>query len=200
MVKLPRLPELQPRERLLAVGSGIALLVVLLDRLVLSPWVRHAGAIQHEIQHIEEELLSHERLLMRKDQVFAQIQRNQRYLHPAVADDLQTAAFLKEIEELAGQSHVTLDEIKPLPSEADERSRRYPLDVRFTCTPEEWAEFVYRLETSPSLFEVLRASLGRKEETPDQLSGSLRVMSVVALQTETAPSGLGQGRINAAIP
>jgi hypothetical protein len=198
MIKLPRLPELQPRERLLAIGSGIALLVVLLDRLVLNPWVRHARAIRHEIQHMEEELLSHERLLMRKDRVSMELQRHQRYLHPAVADDLQTAAFLKEIEAIAGQSHVTIDEIKPLPSEVDELSRRYVLDVRFACTPEEWAEFVYRLETSPSLFEVLRASLASQDDTPDQLAGSLRVVSA-ALKTEPTLSGLGQEGIDASI-
>jgi Tfp pilus assembly protein PilO len=195
---LPRLPDLQPRERLLAIGSGIALLVVLLDRLVLSPWMRHAQAIRQDIRHMEEELLSHERLLARKDRLLVELQRHQRYLHPAVADDLQTAALLKEIEQLAGQSHVTIDEIKPLPSEADEISRRYALDVRFACAPEEWADFVYRLETSPSLFEVQRATLARQEDTPDQLAGSLRVVSA-ALQTEPALPGLGQGGIDAAV-
>jgi hypothetical protein len=187
LIKLPRLPELQPRERLLAIGSGIVLLVVLLDRLVLSPWMRHAQVIRQDIRRMEEELLSHERLLARKDRLLAELQRHQRYLHPAVADDLQTAALLKEIEALAGQSHVTLEEIKPLPTEADALSRRYALDIRFECTPEEWAEFVYRLETSTSLFEVLRASLARQDDTPDRLGGSLRVVSAALQAPSAAP-------------
>ena len=43
---LPKLPQLKPRERLLATGSGVVLLMVLLDRLVLNPWLRHAQTVR----------------------------------------------------------------------------------------------------------------------------------------------------------
>ena len=187
-MKLPTLPDLQPRERLLAIGTGIAVLVVLLDRLVLNPWLHHARNVRQDIRQMEQTLLTHQRLLTRQDQVLAELARYQRYLHPAIADDLQTAALIKEVERVAQESHVTVGEIKPLPVETDELATRYPLDVRFGCAPEEWVEFVYRIETSPLLFEVVRAGLSLNKDAPGRLDGSLRVMSST-IRSQTEPEG-----------
>lgn len=176
-LQLPRLAELQPRERLLAAGCAVALFIVALDRLVLSPWGRHAQTMQHEIREMEQALQGHQRLLARKDRVLAELGRYQRYLKPAVADDLQMAALLKEVEELAGDSQVHLNEVKPLTVEASVPAKRYSLEVRFECTLEEWVDFVFRLQSAPSLYEVARASLSVQEEAPDRLAASLRLVS-----------------------
>ena len=182
--KLPRVSDLQPRERLLAAGCAVVLFVVALDRLVLGPWGRHAQAIQHEIREMEQALQSHQRLLARKDRVLAELGRYQQYLTPAIADDLQMAALLKEVEELAGQSQVHLNEVKPLTVETSGPAKHYSLEVRFECTLEEWVDFVFRLQSSPSLYEVARASLSAQEETPDRLVASLRLVSA-SLQAGT---------------
>ena len=180
MIKLPTLPTLHPRERLLAVGSGVALLIVILDRLVLAPWSRHATTVRAEIRQMETSLVAHERLLSRKGRVMADLKRHQRYLREAIADDLQMAALLKEVEELAGQSRIKVGEIKPLATETVEFAKRYSLEVRFECTLEDWAEFLYNIERSPSLYEVARAGLTMKEEMSDQLEAYLRLTSVTA--------------------
>ncbi len=177
MMKLPKLPQLQPRERLLGIGAAVVLLVVLLDRCVLAPWIKHSRAIRQEIGHMEEALQNYERLLSRKEPILAEFARARQYLKPAVADDLQMAALLKEIQGLAEQSQVVVKEIKPLGVESDEIEKRYSLEVRFQCTLEEWLQFVYDLETSPSLYRVMRAGLSMPAEAPDRLDGVLRVMS-----------------------
>ena len=184
MLKLPKLPTLQPRERLLAIGSGLVFLIVLLDRLVLSPWLGHARSVRREIRAMEEALLSHQRLLSRQARVEAALERYQPYLRPPIADDLQTAALLKELEQIAIASHVAVGEVKPLPIEKDAVAKRYPLEVRFNCTPEEWIEFVFRIETSPSLFEIQRAGLAVTEDSPNQLEGFLRVVGAAVLPAQ----------------
>ena len=192
MIRVPQLPQLRPRERLLAVGCGVMLLVVALDRLVLAPWSRHARTIRQDIRQMEDALQQHRRLLARKDQVAAEHERYQRYLQLPVADDLQTAALLKEHEELAGASHVKLIEIKPLGIETSETLKRYTLEVRFTGLLDEWIELVFRIETSPSLYDIVRATLAVSESGPGQLDGSLRVMSEVVnggLSTPGADGG-----------
>ena len=177
MIKLPSLAQLKPRERLLAVGSGVVLLLVMLDRLVLSPWSRHGEIVHQEIARMEEALQNHQRLLARKDRVMGKLARYRRYLKPAVADDLHMAALLKEVEEIAAQTNVHVIEIKPLTVEAGEVVTRYALEVRFECKLDAWAEFVYHVEASPALFEVVRAGLSVGEEKPDRLEGYLRVAS-----------------------
>ena len=177
MVKLPKLPTLRPRERLLAVGSGLVLLAVILDRLVLNPWLHHAQTVRQETQRMERELKHHRQLWARKDQVDAQLLAYQRYLRVPIADELQMAMLLKEIESIAADTHVILGEVKPLPPESDEFTKRYALEIQFECTLEEWVDFVTRVETSPSLYQVLRATMAVREETPDRLAASLRVAS-----------------------
>ena len=174
---LPKLPQLKPRERLLATGSGVVLLMVLLDRLVLNPWLHHAQTVRQEIHRMEQSLNHYNRLLSRKDYVLAQRERYQRYLRSPLPDELQMATLLKEVEGLADRSRLLLGEIKPLPPEGDDALRRYSLDVQFECTLEAWVDFLIELEGSPALFQIVRASLATQEETPDRLKGSVRVMS-----------------------
>ena len=176
MIKPPALPELKPRERLLAVGSGVILLLVLMDRLVLNPWIEHTERIREEIQAMEESLQYQGLLLSRKGQVMKQLAAYQRYLRPVPADELQMAALLGEVEDMAEESQVTLGEIKPLAVEVGPSILRYPLDIQFECTLEEWVDLVSKIEASPSLYQVERAGLSAQEGVPDRLKGSLRVV------------------------
>jgi len=83
------------------------------------------------------------------------------------------------VEDLAGQSHVTRGEIKPIGVETDAGAKHYTLEVRFQCTLDEWVEFVYRLETAPALYHVVRGGLSTNpnHEHTDRLEGYLRVIS-----------------------
>ena len=176
-MKLPALPTLKPRERLFGTGTGVVLLVLLLDRLVLAPWWRHAQTIRQETRRMEASMQQYGRLLARKDRILAQVQTDAPYLRPPVADELQMAVLIKEIETLAAQSQVQLGEVKPLAIEVSGSIKRYSLDVQLECTLEQWVDFVTQLEASPSLYQIARATLSTQEQALDQLKGSLRVVS-----------------------
>ena len=114
--------------------------------------------------------------------------RYQRYLRPVVADDLQVAALLKEIQGMAEESRVKVIEIKPKGIETDPTVKRYTIDVRFDSLLNEWIDFVFRIETSPSLCEVVRATLVVPEDHPDRLAGTFRIVSAV-VNTKGLSSG-----------
>ena len=173
----PNIAQLKPRERLLAIGSSVVLLAVLLDRLVRSPWLAHRRTIRAEIRRMEQSLQSRQRLLDRKERVLEELQRYQPYVQPSVADDLRMAALLKEVEGFSQGSRVRVAEIKPLATETNDQESRYSLEVRFACTLEQWVDLLFQIETSPSLYEVVRAGLSVDEESPDRLQGYLRLMS-----------------------
>ncbi|MBI4342935.1 MAG: hypothetical protein HY599_06175 [Candidatus Omnitrophica bacterium] len=200
MIKVPKLPQLRPRERLLAAGGVIIVLAVLFDRLVFNSYLRHAQTVHRETQRLERTLKHYDRLLQRKAQVDAQLGAYQRYLRAPIADELQMAMLLKEVEGLAGETGVTLGEVKPLPPEADELSRRYSLDIQFECTLERWVDFVTRVETSPSLYQILRATLAADEDLPDRLAASLRVTSKsVRVPDTTGPVARGTNDAKTAV-
>ena len=186
-MKLPSVQALRPRERLLAAGSGVILLAVLFDRLVFSPYIGHAQNIRQETQRLEQTLKHYDRLLQRKPQVDAQLNTYQRYLRAPIASELQMAMLLKEIETLAGQTGVTLGEVKPLPPEEDALSTRYSLDIQFECTLETCVDFITQVETSASLYQIQRATMQVSEDIPDRLTASLRVSSKSA--RSSSPSG-----------
>ncbi|MBI4598500.1 MAG: hypothetical protein HY737_08900 [Candidatus Omnitrophica bacterium] len=198
-MKFPQLPSLQPRERLLAVVGGMAVMVLLLDRAVLSPWLRQIRAVGRSITQMEERYVTNQQLMTRKDRVLVDLVRYQRYLRPPQADESQMAALLKEVEAIAADSHVTVGEVKPLATETTDAATRYALEIRFECTPEDWAGFIYHLETSPALFDVQRAGLSRKPDSQDQLEGTLRIATTV-LQLVPARSPAPAGEPHAASP
>ena len=185
-IKLPQLPELKPRERLFATGSGVVLLILILDRLVLSPWFRQVQTIKTDTRQLEQALQHHSRLLARRGPIEAQAAAYQRYLHRPLPDELQTAMLIKELEGLAQQSRIEYPEIKPLAVQTDALSSHYPLDVVFECTLEQWVDFVIQIESSGSLFEIVRSSLTTNPDAPDRLKGSLRVVSTAMRQTDDA--------------
>ena len=198
--RVPSFDQLKPRERLLAAGSGIVLLIVVMDRLVLTPWLRQGQAIRQDTRRMERTLQHYSQLLAREERVAAQLDAYRQYLRPTLVDELQTASLLKELEGLAGESHITLAEIKPLAVETNPLMKRYPLDVQFECTLEEWVDFVIRVESSPSLFQIVRATLATQSETPDHLKGSLRVVGAAMRPKETgAQASLGVADAKTAI-
>jgi Tfp pilus assembly protein PilO len=197
MIRLPKLSELQPRERLLAACSGVVLLVVLLDRLVLSPWLHHAHTVREEARQMESALQKYQRLLSRKDQVLADLEAHRRYLHPRVEDELAIASLLQELEGIAQTHGVKLSEIKPQPTVQGELATRYTLDVRFECQMEEWVDFIFGIETSNAPFGIAQAALSVSDETPDRLEGYVRVVSVAAATGEPAAGASAPGRISA---
>ena len=133
-----------------------------------------------------------------KDYVLAQRERYQRYLRSPLPDELQIAGLLKEIEELAERSRIHVAEVKPLPPEGDESTRRYSLDVQFDCTLEEWVDFIIEVEASPSLFQIVRSTLAMQEDVPDRLKGSLRVVSAALRPKPEGHADAGAGRYAAA--
>ena len=198
-MKLPKLPELKPRERLLATGSGLVLCAVLLDQLVLSPWLQSARNVREESQRVEHALETHARLLERKDTVLAAYERYRRYIRPPIANDLQMAMLLREVEDLAQASQVVVGQIKPSAVEETDLEKRYSLDVQFVCTMEQWVGFIHRVESSTSLYEVTRASLSRQEDVPSQLDGFLRLVSATPQSSGvTLPPTPGTGDVVAA--
>ena len=187
-----RLPTLRPREQLLASLSAVALLIVVLDRLVLNPWLHHGQVVRQEIVRKTQALRAYQALLSRKDIVFSRLKPYEDYLRRPLAEDLQMAALLKEVEELARRSGVSVTEVKPLAVDRDEFTSRYPLEVRFAATLEQWVDLVIGIETSPSLFVVDQAALVMREEAADRLEGTLRIVSESLRPPE---SGAPQARL-----
>ncbi|MBI4313551.1 MAG: hypothetical protein HY594_01915 [Candidatus Omnitrophica bacterium] len=178
-IELPKLSRMSKKEQLLAVATVLVVALLLLDRVVLSPWIRHLGKLREEIRRLEETHIGYQRLLGLGDRVRADAEILKPYLKPGAASDLQMAGMLKEIEGMARQSQISLEGIKPLPGDETDLIQSYAFEVQFQSFLPQWIRFLHLIETSPSLFEVERASLDIEDEKPGLMSGYLRLKGVV---------------------
>lgn len=191
-MKLPvSLPALSRRERLLAIGSALVIVVVGMDRLVLGPWLRHMQTTRLDIQRLERLIRSDRELLRRKPQILGQAEAYREYLQPeGQPAELDMASLLREVETLGSRSGVALGAVKPLQVKAEEAAETAqgapeslpPLAIEVDCkgSLDEWVHFVYLLETSRSLFDIERATVARIEEGSSQVEGSLRLTTHVS--------------------
>ena len=178
MIKLPKLPDFSKfsgRERLLAAGVAFVFCVLMLDHVVLGPWWRHRNEVHQEIRRLESSLRVGRRLLERKPQIMEQMQAYGPYLAEAGGDQKDMAALLREIETMGRESGLSLSEVKPITSPTEGAPQGYAFDVNYTGSLQQWIHFVYLLQSSKTIFQIDRATLGLKEAGSELLSGSLRL-------------------------
>jgi len=177
-LKLPSFSKWSRREQLIAAGCMGVVLLVAMDRLVVASWWHHMVNFREEIDRSEHSLVTQQRLLDRKDSLLTDEQKYQEYLRPGAASELQMATLLKEIENLAHQAQVSLEEVKPLTSEESDLSQTYVFEVHSESSLDQWVRFVHLVETSHTLFKVQRAKLEKKEDKQDLLKGYLRLTAL----------------------
>ncbi len=178
MIKLPKFSQWSRRERLLAVGSAAFLVFLLVDRTVVTSWGQHLVTMNRQIRDLEHGLANQYRLLARKEGIQQEVRRYEKYLRPGGDKELYTATLLKEIDELAKQSQVTLEEVKPLLGVENELFQEYSFEVHSECPLPQWVRFVHLIETSHSLFEIEKAKVGVKEGKQDLLEGTLLLRTI----------------------
>lgn len=177
-MKLPDFSKLSRKEKMLGLACSIIVGFMVMDRLVVVPWWQHVINLNKEVAGLEHTLNAQEKLLSRRSSIMGELDRYRLYLHPGKETDLQTAQLLKEIEELAKQSQVSLEEVKPQPSTDTEFYQSYAFEVHAVCPLSQWVRFIYLIETSNALFRIERARISVKEGKPDLLDGFLRLNAV----------------------
>jgi len=178
-MKLPRFPKLSQlsvRERLLTAGVLFVVSVLLLDRVVLGPWWRHVREVNERIEKLGGTTRMYRQLLERKPQIMAEVEAYSSYLSQIRADPGGVATLLREIERLGKESGVALGEVKPLPPEENEAFQEYSFEIHTTGTFKQWIHFAYLLQSSTSLFQIERATVGVKEPGASVVDGSIRLI------------------------
>ena len=184
---LPDVSKLSRKERLYAVGCGLAVALLVLDRFVLTPWWQHTRHVREEIRRIERSMNTFQQMLDRHPQIAAEVDAYRAYLSEQGTEASDMAAVLREIEQLGQESGLTLAGVKPQPGLITERYQDYAVEVQYRGTMEQWLHFVYLLQTSKLLFEIERSTVTLKgEEEEEVLEGALRVTGRVQAPASSA--------------
>jgi len=182
--KLPDFSKISKRERMMVMVGGAILILVLADRLVLSPWWDYIQKVKKEIKKTEQEVIQQNKLLRHKETVLEKLNQYQKYIHVGETPEIEMAAFLREIETLGKQSGVNLQEVRPLTSNVTDIYQEYGLEVNYQCGLFECLDFIYQIEKAESLLVIEKAVLGFNEQDKEMLQGHLRIRRVV-MQAES---------------
>ncbi len=184
-LKLPGLPKLAAREKLFAFLGGLMLALVVMDRLVISPWWRNTQQVRQDIKELSHQVATNRRLLSRSAEVSAKIEAYHDYLRSARTPEVEMSELVREVEALASQSGVTLGTVSPLPTTENWPYQEHAMDVQYNGTIEQSVRFVYLLESSKKLLRVQHASLALSKRGSDQLQGNMRLTSVAILSAKS---------------
>lgn len=185
--QLPDFKKLSKRERI-AVAVGVCILfAVLSDRLVIGPWMSHRSKMVKEIKMLEQTAAGRKLLLSRMASITVDQELYKKYIHKGQSSEVELAAFLKEIENLAAQSQLSLQEVRPISTEGGEWYQEYGLEVHCLASLAEWTKFVYLVESSTSMLTIARATMGLEKEGAKTLKGSMRIKRLVLLDQPAKP-------------
>ncbi len=180
-LRLPDLKKVSKREQIALIVGACILFMVLSDHLVVSPWMDYRKKLKKEIKMLEQTLSGRKLLLSRLASVVVDQELYKKYIHKGQSSEVEIAALLKEIENLAAQSQVSLQEVRPIGTEGGEWYQEYGLEVHYLATLPEWTRFVYLIDSSPSLLTIDRSDLGLEKEGSKTLKGYMRIKRLVLL-------------------
>jgi Tfp pilus assembly protein PilO len=175
---LPDLSKVSTRERLLA-GAGVLIVcLVLLDRVVLTPWWRYTRRVNEEIRKLDREIAARGIFLSRQAEIQGKVEGFRSVIRLAQSPEVEMANLVREIDTLAVKSGVVLGPVAPQPvTEPLGTYQEHALDVQYQGTLEQAVRFVHALEASTALFRVDRADLELEKRDSDILKGSMRLTS-----------------------
>ncbi len=137
------------------------------------------------LQERTEELQNHRNYQSRLQSVKARLDQNQELMAniiSALPDELDAPSFLKFLQKASEASGVSIERVNwsraASPAEG-ERTKEHILSMNFTCSYYAFKNFLYSLERSARLIDIMRMNFRASEEgdKPIQFSMELRIHS-----------------------
>jgi Tfp pilus assembly protein PilO len=174
---------LSPRGSLLAIVAAIAVILVIADRLVVSPVFDKMEALDLDIRNARLELKKYHRILQQREAVEADWAEYSRKIeHKSSTREVHHQAMLAAIEELGSKSSVVLGRTTEGEVKTMDFLEEYPVNVEVEGSVIHMVEFLHGLQVHPELLRVRTMSLLLKGKPGEMsLKGSLEVTKVLAL-------------------
>ncbi|MDD5422527.1 MAG: type 4a pilus biogenesis protein PilO [Candidatus Omnitrophota bacterium] len=163
-------------------GLFIALafvLVVLTDRLVVSPIAGTFSRLDRESKMAVRQLSALLRNMEQKDTVSVEYQKYIQHIKKAPSDEEDIARMLGEIEGLARMSSLSVSDMKPQPSRTIGSYRQYSVEVEAEGTEESIVKFLHNLNNSLQLLRAEKVRISLKEKSSADIKMSVLVTKLV---------------------
>ncbi|MFH1189731.1 MAG: type 4a pilus biogenesis protein PilO [Candidatus Omnitrophota bacterium] len=179
MVNLDFFYKLSKKERVGLLAALAVIMVVLVDKLVISPVGDKVLHISQEIKFSEKKLSRDLRNINNKDLIESEYKKYKNYVKKSSASDEEDVAnILGEIEGLARSAAVNLIDIKPQATKQADFYKEYAIAVEVEGSMEQVITFLHNLNGSTQLLRAVKLRIGLKEKDASIIKASLLVTKI----------------------
>ncbi|HUT24622.1 MAG TPA: GspMb/PilO family protein [Sumerlaeia bacterium] len=165
--------ELRQRERLLALGAVICVLLLAGDKMIVSPLRTVWKERQARIAQLEESLAKGRALVGREETLRQRWLDMQKRCLPASVSEAENLA-LKSVDRWARGSRLSMTTLSPRRTEKEEDFTKLELRAKAKGTMEAIARFLYDLENDPLALRVEEIEIAGFESTSGDLTLDIR--------------------------
>jgi len=170
---------LSKREKLIAIGVGVAAVIFVADYYVLDPYVKSREAVTKELENTTAKLREANSRLTRA----RRMDRDWRAMEAGaggVKTDQSAAQFqiLEAVGEYAREAGVNLNSRTPQPENRNDRTQVLRLHAIGTCNTASAAKLLWRVETAPIPLKVDEITLTSGKPGTDELAINLMVSTI----------------------
>ncbi len=179
MVNMEFFHKLSKKERVGLVAALVVIIVVLVDKLVISPVGEKVHRINQEIDFSEKKLSRDLRNINNKGLIESEYKKYKNYVKKSFASDEEDVAnILAEIEGLARSAGVSLVDIKPQAAKQTDFCKEYAIAVEVEGSMEQVITFLHNLNSSAQLLRAVKLRIGLKDRESSAVKSSMLVTKI----------------------
>lgn len=191
--------KLSDRDKKLLIAAIILIIVVLFDRLFISPTMSRMALLDDEIAKEEASIKQDIHFLSYKNKILKESRVvNSYFTEKIVTDDEAIAAFLKKIEIIASKANVTLAKVTPSAGQSEKNYLKYSADVECSGKFTDVVTFMHLLNSSDELTKVIKYNLVSKKADSDEIKSIMTISKmIVAKQNIIKPANTAVDSVKA---
>lgn len=170
--------RLRKREKFLFGVTACVILSLGFYILVVEPLYKRWSDLDSDFEAAKSRLFKNLKLLSQKESLERQYEKYKVYMEKTQAAEDETAAILKEIENVALSCGVKITGIKPKAARQFKTYRKFRIEVVAEAKIGQFMKFIYDLESSKRLLKVERLVLSLKGTQSELLKATLIIRKI----------------------
>lgn len=168
--------KLSRKEKAFLYATGFIVLIMLSDRLLISPIFFKLKSLNEQIKEKEASIMNDIKILSQKDRIKAASESYGSFsAERPLSEDEEINAFLKEIEGITSKTSVYLVDIKPGNSKRSGNYRKYLINLNCEAQMEQIMNFMHSVEDSTALLSVEKYQISPKSKDSSLLRCSIAI-------------------------
>ncbi len=188
--KLPLLTNLSAKEKSLGKITGLFLIVVLMDFIVIRPVNNYLNQLNDKIR-VEETVIPKRLLILKhKNKILGEYNSFKAYMTPpTLSQEEETARFLREIERVSKEANLFVSNINPVKvTPVTDNVYELSLDIEGRGGVDEIRRFMKNLETSNPGIRISGFNIRPQGKESEELKYSFSILKIgVRARSSAAP-------------